>query len=243
MHRFFIDPSQLTASTATITGEEARHLSLVLRLKAGAEIALFDGAGTIHQARLEHLGRDKVVATILSSRSVAPTPPFVHLGQALLKGKKMELVIQKATELGIHGIHPFTSEFCTVKHATAAKDPRWDRIVSEACKQSGRPLPPRCETVTDFRSILAQAAAFDTKIILWEKEESRPLSFANPATIHSVLLLVGSEGGFTDGEVAAAIAAGFTPVTLGQQILRAETAAISVMAISQFLLGNLDKSN
>lgn len=239
MHRFFIDPSQLTSTTATITGEEARHLRQVLRLKVGERIELFDGYGTRIEAQIDNLAKDKVVATILTSESFTATPPFVHLGQALLKGKKMDLVVQKATELGIHGIHPFTSEFCTAKETSGGKDQRWDRIVMEACKQSGQALPPRCEAVTDFTGLLAQASAFDCKIILWEKEASRPLAFPASPPIESVLVLVGPEGGFAEREVAAAMEAGFTPVTLGRRILRAETASLAAMAIVQYLLGNL----
>lgn len=239
MHSFFIDPNQLTPTTATITGDEARHLRQVLRLKAGDRIELFDGHGTRIEARIEQLSKDMVVAEILTSHALAATPPFVHLGQALLKGKKMDLVVQKATELGIHAIHPFTSEFCTAKDTPGGKDLRWDRIIMEACKQSGRPLPPRCEAVTEFAGLLAQAAPFDHKIILWEKEESRPLTFPPSTAIESVLVLVGPEGGFADHEVAAAVQAGFIPVTLGRRILRAETASLAAMAISQYLLGNL----
>lgn len=243
MHRFFIDQSAITGATATITGQEAHHLSMVLRLSAGDKICLFDGTGTIYTAKITKISKNHIETSITATEKPPPANRLaVHLGQALLKGKKMDLLVQKAAELGIDTVRPYTSENCTVKNLSENKESRWNRIVLEACKQCGRPTPPICYPVTDFDSLLATGSDFDLKLIFWEKEDSRSLKniFTDPpVNIRSVLFLVGPEGGFSKSEISKAISAGYRPVSFGKRTLRAETASIAAMAILQYLLGNL----
>jgi 16S rRNA (uracil1498-N3)-methyltransferase len=249
MHRFFIDPADLSGTTAVLTDEEARHLVTVLRLGVGTPIQLFDGSGRTYDARIAKIAKTRVEATILSINEGAPPDrPALHLGLALLKGKKMDFIIQKATELGVLGLHPFVGEYCVAGHIAADREERrlarWQKIVHEACKQCNQPLPPTLYPIVEFETLLAEAASgdYDRKLIFWEQETDQelPKIFKVPEGPCNVMVLIGPEGGFSPQEVAAAQAAGFQPVTLGKRILRAETAALAAIAILQHLLGNLE---
>jgi 16S rRNA (uracil1498-N3)-methyltransferase len=239
MHRFFIEPQAIDGSRATLAGPEAHHLRNVLRLTAGDGIELFDGTGAVYQAKIEHIGK-AIELTIASRHTIAPREPALFIAQGLLKGKKMDFLVQKATELGVTGFLPFHSAHCAVPALKDAKTSRWEKITMEACKQCGRPIPLHLAAVSDFDSLLAAAEHYSGKLIFWEKETSTHLSGLAPlASYPSVIALIGPEGGFAAEEIDKAGQAGFIPVSLGRQILRAETAALSVMAILQYLSDNL----
>lgn len=249
MHRFFIDPADLSGTTAVLADEEARHLVTVLRLGVGTLIQLFDGSGRTYDARIVKITKTRVEATILSMNEAAPPDKAaLHLGLALLKGKKMDFIIQKATELGVVGLHPFVGEFCVAGHIATSREERrlarWQKIVREACKQCNRPLPPALYPVVEFETLVAEAASsdYDQKLIFWEQETGQglPGMVTVPEDPCNVMVLIGPEGGFSNKEVIMAQAAGFQPVTLGKRILRAETAALAAIAILQHLLGNLE---
>ncbi|RJX29758.1 MAG: 16S rRNA (uracil(1498)-N(3))-methyltransferase [Desulfurivibrio sp.] len=240
MHRFFIEPRAIDGPRATLAGPEAHHLRHVLRLTAGEEIELFDGSGTIYRAKIDQLGK-AVELAIISRQRFSPGTPALFLAQGLLKGRKMDFLVQKATELGVTGFLPFHSAFCAVPALIKdAKSSRWEKIIMEACKQCGRPIPLQMAAVSDFGTLLAATAHHPCKLIFWEKETATRLAGLAPLPPHpSIIALVGPEGGFADTEIEQAVQAGFTPVSLGRQILRAETAALSVMAILQYLGDNL----
>lgn len=246
MHRFFIDQSAISGSTATIKGAEAHHIYNVLRLIQGDKVFLFDGTGNIYTAELTKISKKLVQTKIIATEKQPPANLIpLHLGQALLKGKKMDFLIQKATELGIDTIRPYISDNCTVKKLNENKENRWNRIALEACKQCGRPMPPACHPTTDFDDILTTGNDFDLKLIFWEDENCQSLKkiFTTPIEdIRSAIFLVGPEGGFNDSEISRASSAGYQTVSLGKRILRAETASITAMAILQYLLGNLEQS-
>ncbi|HSR37095.1 MAG TPA: 16S rRNA (uracil(1498)-N(3))-methyltransferase [Desulfurivibrionaceae bacterium] len=238
MRRFLVDPAAITGATALLTGSEAHHLAKVLRLKTGEKITLLDTTGARHEAEIGTITRDAVHLTILASSPPEEETTALHLGQGLLKGKKMDLVVQKATELGIAAIHPFVSQHTVARIDEAAKDTRWQRIALEACKQCNRPQPPQCHPVHTFADLLAEAAPFPMKLLFWEGDGGTPLHHLitqqDPPT--SLFFLIGPEGGFSKAEHDLAVAAGFTAVTLGRRTLRAETAAIAAAAILQFLI-------
>lgn len=242
MRRFFIDPATVGDAKATITGDEAHHICDVLRLKPGTDVELFDGNGNIHQARIQQTGKGRVEVAILATRTATGSATRLAIGVALLTGKKMDLVMQKATELGVDTIYPFVSRHCSIKEKNANKEDRWQRIIMEACKQCNRPTVPKCAPVCDLADLLATGATYAERIIFWEQERSRTLHDLLPAATPrpSALALFGPEGGFSSEEISHAVAAGFTPVSLGSRILRAETAVIGGSAILQFLLGNLN---
>lgn len=238
MRRFFVDPTDITGPGAVISGSEARHIRLVLRLAPGREIELFDGRGNIYRAMIRKLDKNKIAVTINDKKKFIDNGPQVHLGQALLKGKKMDFLVQKATELGIHTVHPFISEHCA-RRTSASRNERWRKISLEACKQSGRPLPLECRPVQEFSTIIRQSTNFKCNIIFWEQEKKNILGNLLPNP-ESIFFLVGPEGGFSDGEIVEAHNHGFQSITLGKRILRAETAAFCAMSIIQYLNGNLN---
>ena len=242
MHHFFIAPDAVHGETALITGAEAHHLRAVLRLAAGDRVRLFDGTGRIHEAVITRLGKGEVETRVVASETATPPPVPVHIGQALLKGKKMDLLVQKANELGIECLTPFVSARCDVRTGNPEREERWQRIVFESCKQCGRPVPMICRPETDFAGELANGGDFDLKLIFWEQERQCSLGslFEPPTPVRAVKALIGPEGGFSEEEVEQAAAAGFVPVSLGRRVLRAETASLAAMAILQHRLGNLD---
>ena len=247
MRRFFVEPENIVGAGAVLTGAEARHIATVLRLTPGAGITLFDGSGSYYEALLTRVAPARVEAKIIRFTPYIEANEagrsHLHLGIGLLKGKKMDLVIQKSTELGIHSVRPFRSQYSTVYDATEAKLSRWQKIGFEACKQSNQPKPPLLHEVTDFLAILSGAGEeqHQLRIIFWEEPGQKTLGQILGAIneVKSALVLIGPEGGFSSEEVAAATAAGFEPASLGGRILRAETAAIAAVAILQHELGNL----
>lgn len=255
MRRFFVSPPSLSGATALISGPEAHHLIHVLRLGIGDTIELYDGSGSVYEARIAQLESGLARATILAvaKESEGAMSPELHLGQALLKGKNMDAVVQQATELGVASLQPFVSKYCVSRQMPADRErrrqERWARIALGACKQCGRPAPPSCLPVVSFSDLLAGAnAGYDAKLIFWEAESAGPLdevwdkvagTAAQEYVRRRVLVLIGPEGGFSEEEVRQARAAGFQAVTLGRRVLRAETASLAVVAIIQHLLGNL----
>ena len=247
MRRFFVDPENITGAHALLTGNEARHIASVLRLAAGDAVTLFDGSGSYYETLITGVspGRveTKIVAITPYMAMDGETHPLLHLAVGLLKGKKMDFVIQKATELGIASVHPFRSQFCAAPDPSPGRFERWQRIGREACKQCNRPTPPKLHGVATLAELLAAAAEdrHGLKLIFWEEEGQTPLQdvLAAAPAAESAIVLVGPEGGFSQEEVTLAVEAGFQPVTLGRRILRAETAALAAVAILQHALGNL----
>ncbi len=239
MHRFFIDKSHITESSAQLTGPEAHHLRNVLRLSPGTQVELYDGEGNAYLAEITKIGNQTGLAIISKSSHTSPQP-HLHIAQGILKGKKMDLIIQKATELGVSRFTPFDSIYTAVRPPKTSKFDRWQKIMLEACKQCGRPLPLTIDATQSFDNLLGKAANTTTKIIFWEKETSRTLhDFDTLSKSQSIIAMIGPEGGFSDQEIEQAVKSGFTPTSMGQQTLRAETASISAMAVLQFLSGNL----
>lgn len=246
MRRFFIEPANLAGTRGVLTGAEAHHLTTVLRLEAGALLRLFDGTGRVYDARVESIRKGLVEVAILAAiHEENRQRNELHVGLALLKGKKIDFIVQKATELDVTGFYPFISRYC-INRSGSGPD-RWQRIALEACKQSNRPVPPVLGPVRDFSSLVSASlpagGADSVKLIFWEEEGGKPLHEVfdtSPGLWRGpVMILIGPEGGFSREEVEQATAAGYLPVTMGKRVLRAETAALAAIAICQYLLGNL----
>ena len=248
MRRFFIDPENITGSTAVLTGPEARHISTVLRLSTGTAIVLFDGSGSYYEAVLTRISPSRVETKIVAITPHIETGedahPALHLGIGLPKGKKMDLIIQKITELGVTSLYPFHSRYCAAQGKTKDRLSRWQKIAIEACKQCNRPKPLDINPTQDINELLSKDAekVHDLKLIFWENKEGQKSLreiFDPLKKIQSVMTLIGPEGGFSADEVELAIDAGYEPVTMGSRILRVETAAITAVSILQHELGNL----
>ncbi len=238
MRRFFIDPDQAGNDQVELSGPEARHLRTVLRMQPGDRIELFDGTGGVMTAEISGFGPHTVVLRILERhRAAPPDRASLTVAQALLKGKKMDLLIQKCTELGVHTLQPLQTRFGENRTRLDRQHQRWQRIMLEACKQCGRTWPMR---ICEPRSL----EQFDTdnfceKLLLWEQESRNPLPATNWPASASICLLLGPEGGFHQAEVALARERGFNTVSLGRLVLRAETATLAAVSIIQFHTGAL----
>jgi len=240
VRRFFIDPGSISAQRAVISAAESRHIATVLRLQPGACVELFDGTGTVYQGCLHSVTRQAVTVDILSRQQPAEEGVSLTLAQGLLKGKKMDFLVQKATELGVRTFQPLQTRYCESKGERRGRRQRWQRIMLEACKQCKRPLPMEINPAAGLNHL--DTSRFSCKIMLWEDEKSVPLPNVPTSTGRgdSICLLLGPEGGFHREEVEQARALGFQTVSLGRRTLRAETAALAAVAIVQFLAGNLD---
>lgn len=245
MARFFVKRENIQAGRATIAGPELEHLRRVLRLTVGDAVTLFDDSGFEHEAVIRSLNTDRGELEIGRSYQAGRESPLaLTLALGLTKGEKMDFVVEKATELGVQRIQPFTSSFTVPKlddKKIITRTERWQKIALSAAKQSGRTQVPEILPLCDFAQMVAGAGAQDLKLLFWEKETARTLRQIHEAHTgaNSILVAVGAEGGLSDGEAQLALARGFDTVHLGQRILRAETAAVAVLALTQFLWGDL----
>lgn len=249
--RFFAPSSAFNShrDSVTLASDEARYLREVLRLKVGGEVYVFNGEGKEFRCAIEESRRDiaqlKVLDEVVPTRPESPLQ--LTLAIALLKGEKFDLVVQKATELGVTRIVPVTTRLADIRlrdESEAGKRvARWQRIALEAAKQSGRALIPEVTDPVTFLSLIRTAATEDATVCLMFAERDGQTLLKSkqqlPDNVSSMTALVGSEGGWTNEEIATAREAGWLIVTLGGRTLRAETAAIAVVALLQHLFGDL----
>ncbi|HEV2881407.1 MAG TPA: 16S rRNA (uracil(1498)-N(3))-methyltransferase [Pyrinomonadaceae bacterium] len=259
--RFYAPPDAFSPDGATVVlaREETLHLLNVLRLKAGDEAFVFDGAGREYAcvvARAGEGGRRAETATLEVRGEVEPqrpeSPLDLTLAVALLKGEKFDLVVQKATELGVWRIVPVATKRADVRlmHGDGGRDAgarvaRWRRLALEAAKQSGRARLPEVCAPVEFAAFVAAeagAAGVQERRLFFTERGGRGLS----ETVHEwrerpakLIALVGAEGGWDDAEIARAADEGWLAVTFGGRVLRAETAAIVVTGLLQHLYGDL----
>lgn len=229
MHRFFVEPA---GDTARITGEDFQHLNRVLRLKPGDAVTLCDGRGTDYEARIAVIEPDVALCRI-HRRQPSPAEPVcqVTLFQCLPKAGKLETIIQKCTELGVHAIIPTVSHCCTaVPENFSNKLIRFRRVAYEAAKQSRRGMVPRVDEWTSLDKI--DPAAFDLALIAYEREDAHTLRdvLRDAKTPGSAALIVGPEGGFEPDEAIRLVSCGAIAVSLGPRILRTETAGPAMLA-------------
>ena len=222
----------------------AHHAREVLRLRPGAPVRVFDGRGAEFEAVLDEVSRRRVSARLAGPVAPRPESPLeLVLALSPLKGDRMELVLQKVTELGVTEIRPVV----TIRTDAAARpalhgtrDERWHRVVAGAAEQCGRAVVPRVAPAEVLPALLARP--FDgLRVALLETPGHPPLTALRPPSGSPLLLLVGPAGGFEPSEIAALEEAGFLPASLGPRILRAETAAISTIAIAEALWGDLGR--
>jgi 16S rRNA (uracil1498-N3)-methyltransferase len=240
MRRFFYNPAQDTTEHVLITGAEAHHLKTVLRMHVGAKAELYDGAGSVIYGEIEQISANSVVSfRILSRRQEQESCNPLTLVQALLnKGKKMDTVVQKATELGVHSFVPVITRYCEPQGKDSQLLQRWQRIMLEACKQCGRLRLMEINPPEPLHGLHFPAEG--QKIMPWENETATSFAAAGVQPGQPLILLIGPEGGFHPEEVEQARNCGFRIVSLGPRVLRAETAAIAAAALAQHLLGNLE---
>ena len=238
MIRLPVSPERI-AGRVELSRAERHYLKDVLRLSPGSVLEVFDGKGNRYPARLADGGS-------LELGPCQPDGPALRtlvLAQALAKGEKMDLVVQKATELGASAIAPFAAARSVVRldeRRARERVERWRRIAREAARQCGRADAPAVRAVASLEGVLEQARAEGAAaLVLHEGERKRRLSEALAEGAGPVVIVVGPEGGFATEELDAAWKLGASPVTLGRRVLRTETAGLAALAVARFLEGDL----
>ena len=248
MARLFVEPQKLAEKIVVLADEDHRYLTRVLRLAVDDTVTLFDGNTIEATARITRIGPRALELEIEERHAVAAIDrPHVTVIQGLAKGDKLDLVVQKATELGAARIIPVTTSRAIARLdantiRTMSRRARWQKIAREASRQSGRLDVPEVEGVTALITALNASPKEALKLMLWEGARQTTLRSVLPAADEAprqIVIAVGPEGGFTVEEVEAARHAGFTPVGLGPRILRTETAALVVLSILGYALGDL----
>ena len=243
MRRFYASPESFQSKNVSLDFDESRHLREVLRLQKGDEVRVFDGEGKEFSCAVQETGTKKTSAVLSILHQTNPFSPEsvldLTVAVALLKGEKLETVVQKATELGVTKIVPLMTKRCDVKLKNAADfDKRRERlrkIAVEAAKQCGRAKIMEVSPLTEFQSFIESAKA--AKILFAEKNGE---SFAAIRVEQKITVVIGAEGGWEDSEIEAAQRNNFQIITFGGRILRAETAAITIPAILQHRFGDLN---
>ena len=245
MQRFFVDPCQIDEAghQIHITGTDVNHIVNVLRMRTGEELWVSDGAKKEYHCTIEAFGGDEVLLHILYAQEPDyELPSRIYLFQGLPKADKMELIIQKAVELGACEIVPVETRRCVVRldgKKAAKKTERWQQIAESAAKQSKRMKIPAVREPMTWKNALKYAGDLDVLLIPYElakgmEETKKLLSQIRPG--QSVGIFIGPEGGFEESEVAEAMEAGAKPITLGHRILRTETAGLAILSVLMFQL-------
>lgn len=238
MHRFFIQHLQIQEKRLYVEGADVNHIKNVLRMKHGDQVMISDGEGMQYLCTLEAFESGLVWFEIVDAwKENRELPSKLYLFQGLPKSDKMELIIQKATELGVYELIPTVTGRTVVKldeKKAQKKTARWNAIAESAAKQSGRSRIPQVREVMTFSEALAYAGDLDVLLIPYEKAEGMEATRQAVEGIRpgqSVGIFIGPEGGFEEAEVEQAMACGALPVTLGRRILRTETAGFVVLSM------------
>jgi 16S rRNA (uracil1498-N3)-methyltransferase len=236
-HRFYIPPHAWRPERLALDSTEAHHATDVLRLQTGDRLTVFNGQGDEATTEIVKTGRDGIELRIVSTAKSPRLRCEITLGQAVPKGKNMDLIIEKATELGAAAVQPLLSERTVVQvdaEDAARKALKWQRVAIEAAKQCGQNWVPAVTAPLTPKAFFQSPPRFDLMLIASLQPDAQPLKkiLAEISTpIRSVLVLVGPEGDFTPAELSLAKSHGARPITLGPIILRTETAAIYCLSV------------
>ena len=238
MYQFFVEPSQIQGNRVVITGNDVNHIKNVLRMQPGEEIAVSNGEdGKEYRCGIENLHEDEIICSLrFVKEDGVELPSKIYLFQGLPKADKMELIVQKAVELGVYEIVPVATKRAVVKldeKKAKSKIARWQTISEAAAKQSKRRIVPEIHSVMSFKEAVKYAKDMQVKVIPYElaegMEKTREL-IENIKPGQEIAIFIGPEGGFDEGEIQAALEQGIEPITLGKRILRTETAGFTVLS-------------
>ncbi|NQV85580.1 MAG: 16S rRNA (uracil(1498)-N(3))-methyltransferase [Woeseiaceae bacterium] len=240
--RLFVSGALSNGAEIELDGDRSRYLGKVLRARVGDRVTVFNGEGPEWPATLLRISKSSVSLTLGNSVVAGTESPLkIHLVQGISRGERMDIVVQKATELGVKRITPVLTEYGVVKLDPDRAEKRrehWQKIAASACEQSGRTRLPLIDTPLPLKSWFgSKPEAVDAELILTPGATSSMASLAAPQT--KVCLMIGPEGGFSDIECSDARVSGFTAVSLGPRVLRTESAAIAALAVLQSLWGDL----
>jgi 16S rRNA (uracil1498-N3)-methyltransferase len=243
--RFLATDLDPASGTASLSAEEAHHLTHVLRLRFGDEIAVFDGNGHEYRARIERVSRDGASVHLLEEISAAPEPAVrLTLAQAVLKGDKMEDVVRDATMMGVAAVEPLITAHTTVRMKALTEGQgadRWRRIAVASAKQCRRAVLPVIGNGSAFDEWVVQDTA-EMRLMLVEPSgdvEGHPVATLQGQRPASATLMVGPEGGWARDEIEIAVRAGWVPITLGRRTLRADAVAVVAIGVLQFVWTDL----
>lgn len=246
MRRFFIEEIKEKDGICIIPESEAKHILKVLRMKQGDSLILMDSKGISFEALIESVTRRELTAKLIKKLpEPEPSPISIDIYQALIKSRKMDYMIEKTSELGVSNIIPFYSERTVIKfeeNKMQQKMRHWKEISKSAAKQSGRPVPADILKPISFKELLHNLQNKEgLKVVLWEGEFGNDIKGLLRSSLPGSHFtgIIGPEGGFSQDEINALKNAGFIPAGLGTRILRAETAAITLVAIVQYEWGDL----
>jgi 16S rRNA (uracil1498-N3)-methyltransferase len=237
MHRFYLPQKVAGLIVSIFDAGQVHHIKNVLRLKIGEKITIFDKNGDEYLCKIASLGKNEARMDILSRKEVKPEAHKITLACALPKRVKIDEIIDKLTQLGIYAVIPLISERVILKldENKDNKLDRWRKIALSASEQSQRNQLPQILPVTTFKDILAQSNQYDLKLIPTLEGERINIREVVPVPIPSnILILIGPEGDFSPHEIEQAMQKGFIPISLGENILRVDTAAISVVSYLRF---------
>ena len=243
MQHFFVDKDQIDDGHIYIKGEDLNHLKNVLRMKPGDEVCVNDGEGNAFFCQISYFTREEVILDIIrEEKTKAELASKVYLFQGIPKGDKMDMIIQKAVELGVYQVIPVAMSRCVVKLDSRKKEKRrgrWKEIAKAAAKQSGRGIIPQISEVLSFEEAVNFAKNMDLFLLPYEEAKGMAYTRSSIEAIRkgeSVGIFIGPEGGFDKKEVDLAAEAGARIITLGRRILRTETAGLAVLAILMYHL-------
>ena len=242
MHWFYVEHGQIKDRMITITGSDVNHIKNVLRMQKGEKLVICDGQGTDYYCSIADFSKDEVIAEILEMNDTeTELDTKIYLFQGLPKKDKMELIIQKAVELGVHEVIPVSMKRCVAKIEDRKKEQkkleRWQSIATSAAKQSGRGIIPKVQGVLSFGEALQRAKELELTIIPYEQAEGMAESkklIESACQKKSIGIFIGPEGGFDDAEIQKARENGFSTISLGKRILRTETAGLTILSILMF---------
>lgn len=243
MYHFFVAPEQVEGSEIRIVGSDVNHIKNVLRMKAGEALQVSDGNNKKYLCEITSLNGEEVVVSIQEELIVdTELPSKIYLFQGLPKADKMELIVQKAVELGVYEIIPVATKRAVVKlddKKASKKVERWNTIAEGGAKQSGRNVIPTVKSVMSYKEALQYAKALDVVLIPYELAEGMEKTRQIIEAIRpgqSVGIFIGPEGGFETEEVEQAVECGAEAITLGKRILRTETAGLTTLSILMYHL-------
>ena len=235
--RYHLDSADWSATTLVLEGAEAHHCTRVMRTKEGDTVEIFDGTGKASLGTVSSLAKERVEVTLQGEITSSPRAAQIHLKQAIPKGGNMELIVQKAVELGVSSIQPLVTENTVARaEQMEKKRQKWQRIALEACKQCGQNWLPEILPPLTFTDWISTNEASDLNIVAALHPTSIPahqLFGALSEKPSSISLLIGPEGDFSDSEYEQIIGSGFQPISLGEIVLRVETATLYCISIIQ----------
>ncbi|MGE5629120.1 MAG: 16S rRNA (uracil(1498)-N(3))-methyltransferase [Solirubrobacterales bacterium] len=246
MHKFFVPVENIKENMAVIEGDDVKHIYKVLRLEDGDTVCINDCIGAEYIGEITEINKKEVLVKIIKRIEINNESPIdIYLFQGLPKSQKMDLIVQKATELGVKEITPVITERVVVKNEIGEyrKMDRWNRIALEACKQSKRTMIPRVNSPVEFSYMLDLMNSMDLIIVPYENEEQKGLKSVmgkiEKSSIKSVAIVIGPEGGFEEAEITALKNSKGEIITLGPRILRTETAGFVAASLIMYELGDL----